>query len=107
MKSFNIADEPALKELSEIFHLDVDELRHGWGSLPFELSSDQVRMDIVRSMSERARRKFLSKYQHTFKRYNCPVCGEVITKQIKFMHNRSQYHLAHSHAQILCNVNEI
>ena len=59
MKPITIADDQALEELSEIFKLDVNELRTGWGDLPFEISSDPIRMDIVRSMTRRARTKFL------------------------------------------------
>ena len=61
MKPITIADDQALEELSEIFKLDVNELRTGWGDLPYEISSDPTRMDIVRSMTRRARKKFLDK----------------------------------------------
>ena len=107
MKPITIADDQALEELSEIFKLDVNELRAGWGDLPYEISSDPIRMDIVRSMTKRARTKFLEKYRHAYKRFHCPVCGEVITKQIRFMHVRSKYHIAKMSAMILINVNEI
>ena len=107
MKPITIADDQALEELSEIFKLDVNELRTGWGDLPYEISSDPIRMDIVRSMTKRARTKFLKKYRHAYKRFHCPVCDEVITKQIRFMHVRSKFHLAKISAMILINVNEI
>ena len=101
MKPITIADDQALEELSEIFKLDVNELRTGWGDLPFEISSDPIRMDIVRSMTKRARTKFLEKYRHAYKRFHCPVCDEVITKQIRFMHIRSKFHLARLSAMTL------
>ena len=107
MKPITIADDQALEELSEIFKLDVNELRTGWGDLPYEISIDPIRMDIVRSMTKRARTKFLEKKRHAYQRFHCPVCDEVITKQIRFMHNRSQYHLAKLSAMVLINVNEI
>ena len=107
MKPITIADDQALEELSEIFKLDVNELRTGWGDLPYEISSDPIRMDIVRSMTRRARTKFLENYRHAYKRFHCPVCDEVITKQIRFMHIRSKFHLARLSAMTLTNVNEI
>ena len=58
MKPITIADDQALEELSDIFKLDVNELRTGWGDLPHEISSDPIRMDIVRSMTKRARTTF-------------------------------------------------
>ena len=107
MKPITIVDDQALEELSEIFKLDVNELRTGWGDLPYEISSDPIRMDIVRSMTKRARTKFLEKYRHAYKRFRCPVCDEVIIKQIYVMHNRSKYHIAKLSAMTLFNVNEI
>ena len=107
MKPITIADDQALEELSEIFKLDVNELRTGWGDLPYEISSDPIRLDLVRSRTKRARTKFLEKYRHAYKRFHCPVCDEVITKQIRFMHVRSKFHLAKMSAMVLINVNEI
>ena len=107
MKPITIADDQALEELSEIFKLDVNELRTGWGDLPYEISSDPIRMDIVRSMTRRARTTFLEKKRHAYQRFNCPVWDEVITRQIRFMHIPSKFHLAKMSAMVLINVNEI
>ena len=107
MKPITIADEQALEELSEIFKLDVNELRYRWGDLPYQLTSDLVRMDYLRSMSDRAKNKFLLRHRSEFHRLPCPDCGEIITTRIRYIHNRSKYHLANLHAATLMHVNEI
>lgn len=88
---YRTVDEDTLVKISNILKIDINELRYGWGNLPWELATDEVRLEIIETMSARAKHKFMRNLEMQYKRFPCEFCGTFLTKRTQSTH-QIRYH---------------
>ena len=101
---YRAVNADALVKISNILKIDINELRYGWGNLPWELATDEVRLHIIETMSTLAKRQFLRNLEMQYKRFPCELCGIFLTKRTQSTH----YIRYHKYPPLpLLNVSEI